>query len=436
MSIGGNDSGFATVIGLCVMGGTPSNIDGIDPEAAVIGMLEPRECDENTELAVALDDGGPPAGSPFAISIPGWDEIPAALRGARCHPRSVLREAPGGRADAHHPVRRRAEEHHRFGVLRRPQRDDQGRPVRVHRHGRDRLIDTNLLNGLNDVVNDAVAAANADGQGPSWKAVTSHVAKFMNHGPCAADPGRRQLGRAGEGGQQPAGRTGRPVTGRPRGAQHGARRGEGRRGRVRDKIGAMAIFFFGAGCLAGAGAGLIIGLATNPEQSAVSAGISHPSRNGWKAVGEALFPELDAAFKRTFTPMPPNRTRQFSARENGDIVVRWDRPLLDRDPLRGRGLLGDEPVHPGDPRHKPAGQRGVVHVQDRQGVRRDGTGPGLQLRLLLTVRCGEDHEHKAGRTDGSLRADLHESELSADLPTRWSCSPPTHATPTPRPASR
>ena len=184
-------------------------------------------------------------------------------------------------------------------------------------------IDVNLLGPLNTTVERAATAANANGQGPNWKLISSHVPVFRNHGPCSAEPWTNINNTAltEEGNNLPD----KPDDSSREGlARLNTALATAKGGAIGCGIGAMAIFFSVAGCAAGAGGGLIVGLATNEAESAVSAGTGHPNWRGWQAIGEAIFPELDAAFKRTFTPLPPNRTRQFGARVNGDIILRWD----------------------------------------------------------------------------------------------------------------
>ena len=87
MSIGGNDAGFAPIVGLCVQGGLPATVDGVDPSALVIAGLNPKECDDNPDLANAVDDNGLPDRAPTGDAakdaayrqlqhdVPGWNEV-------------------------------------------------------------------------------------------------------------------------------------------------------------------------------------------------------------------------------------------------------------------------------------------------------------------------------------------------------------------------
>jgi hypothetical protein len=324
MSIGGNDAGFAPSVGHCVTGGTPTNVDGLDPNATVLGLKDPTPCNSNPALSTALSDNGPPADSALAKEgIPGWNEV---LR--RYNALDDTIEAFSARQ---RPIGQVLLQHYAAGL-----KNTDGSAYCGGRSANTRndlfgfispteaaFLDTRLIGGLNTTVDKAVTAANVGAAGPRWKASGASMSTFRNHGPCAADPWTHINATAlsKEGNNLPdfpddPNRRSLAALNTALATATGAAVGCG--------IGAMTIVFTLPACAAGAQFGFIVGLATNEQESAVSAGMAHPNKEGWHQVGDALFPDFDAAFQKTFTPLGPNRTRQFGAAENGDIIVRWD----------------------------------------------------------------------------------------------------------------
>ncbi len=271
-------------------------------------------------------------------------------------------------------------------------------------------LDVNLIAGLNRVVDRAVVAANADAFGPNWKAVTSHVAAFRNHGPCAAQSWTHTntTGLVAQGNNLPD----PPEDGsRPGLAMLNTAASAAKGGAIGCGIGFFAVLQVGLGCAVGAGLGAIVGMANTEAASAVTAGMAHPTELGWQGVADALFPDFDAAFQRTFMPLPPTRTRQFSARENGDIVVRWD----DRSSTETRYELeifslantsvptrSETTLPPNTTEYTFKPGKGFVGTARVQRV---------QLEVLLAVRrVVEDHEHQGRCADESLGAHVRQPD--------------------------
>ena len=332
MSIGGNDAGFATAVGDCISGGLPADLVGMDPDEGAVASLAPKQCIAGSRLSRALDDDGLPPRDPTGNAsddrdyrelrqqVPGWNAVLDRYDAlAKTLDRYAELERPIGQVlITQYGAGLKNDDGDYCGGLNGAGDGDLFGFVDT---GEAEWLDTKLLAALNAHVDIAAERANADGVGPRWTVVDAHVAQFESHGPCATQPWthRNNTALVAEGNNFPdypddPGRTRENlstlyrVLNTPGGFAIGC------------GVGAIINLVFGPlGCAVGA----VVGFAS-AEESAISTGMAHPNDRGWTAVSDAVLPEMEGTFKRTFTPLPADRLRQHTAIENGPIEIRWD----------------------------------------------------------------------------------------------------------------
>jgi len=316
LSIGGNDAGFAPAVSACVVGGLPESL-GL-PAGTVIGDLRPS-CDADAHLASSLANGSPhpPASDPPPPfpNLPGWAQVRTRYRGLSGFLAQFSRSRPIGQVLITHyaaGLKNDGGDAYCGGLTGATATDIFGL-VSPHETA---WLETHLIGALNTAVDQAVDDANAQQEGPRWHAVSSHVARFLNHGPCSSDPWTNTNSAAinGQGNDLPD-----PPDDPTRPKLYAL------------SVGLSTLSGTALGCgltplLCGTGAtgGLIVGLATANGASAISSGMAHPNAKGYAAVADALLPELERSFRETFLPTGPDRLRQYGAAEQSNIVMRWD----------------------------------------------------------------------------------------------------------------